>query len=181
MKNILFFLLFIGLASSAVAQDASTVKVFADKKLSSITYTMRHPLHTWDGTSKDVNSVIVTNADKSQLTQVAVSVKLGSFDSKNANRDSHMIEVAEGLKYPTISFSSTSIQTQGDVLLVKGNVSFHGVTQPVTFEAKRKMLGSNLEISGAFTLKMTQFKIDPPSLLGVAADDEFKLKFKVVY
>jgi polyisoprenoid-binding protein YceI len=92
-----------------------------------------------------------------------------------------MIEVAEGLKYPIISFSSTSIQTQGDVLLVKGNVSFHGVTQPITFEAKRKTTGSNLEVSGAFTLKMTQFKIEPPSLLGVAADDVLKLKFKVVY
>ncbi len=181
MKNIFFILLFIGLASSAIAQDAATVKVFADKKLSSITYTMRHPLHTWDGTSKDVNSVILTNADKSQLTQVAVSVKLSSFDSKNANRDSHMIEVAEGLKYPTISFSSTSIQTQGDIMVVKGNVSFHGVTQPINFEAKRKMAGTDLEISGAFTLKMTQFKIEPPSLLAVAADDEFKLNFKVVY
>jgi polyisoprenoid-binding protein YceI len=181
MKNICFFLLFIGLASSVAAQEVGIVKVFADKKVSSITYTMRHPLHTWDGTSKEVNSVILTNADKSVLTQVAVSVKLGSFDSKNANRDSHMIEVAEGLKYPIISFSSTSIQTQGDVLLVKGNVSFHGVTQPITFEAKRKTTGSNLEVSGAFTLKMTQFKIEPPSLLGVAADDVLKLKFKVVY
>jgi len=181
MKNICFFLLFIGLASSVAAQEVGIVKVFADKKVSSITYTMRHPLHTWDGTSKEVNSVILTNADKSVLTQVAVSVKLGSFDSKNANRDSHMIEVAEGLKYPIISFSSTSIQTQGDVLLVKGNVSFHGVTQPITFEAKRKMLGTNLEISGVFTIKMTQFKIEPPSLLGVAADDVLKLKFKVVY
>jgi polyisoprenoid-binding protein YceI len=181
MKNIFFTLLFIGLASSTIAQDAATVKVFADKKLSSITYTMRHPLHTWDGTSKEVNSVILTNADKSQLTQVAVSVKLGSFDSKNANRDSHVIEVAEGLKYPTISFSSTSIQTQGDIMLVKGNVSFHGVTQPINFEAKRKMAGTDLEISGAFTLKMTQFKIEPPSLLAVATDDEFKLNFKVVY
>ena len=181
MKNICFFLVFIGLPCSVFAQDAGTVKVFADKKVSSITYTMRHPLHTWDGTSKEVNSVILTNADKSVLTQVAVSVKLGSFDSKNANRESHMIEVAEGLKYPIISFSSTSIQTQGDVLLVKGNVSFHGVTQPITFEAKRKTTGSNLEVSGAFTLKMTQFKIEPPSLLGVAADDVLKLKFKVVY
>ena len=181
MKNICFFLLFIGLSSSVAAQEVGIVKVFADKKVSSITYTMRHPLHTWDGTSKEVNSVILTNADKSVLTQVAVSVKLGTFDSKNANRDSHMIEVAEGLKYPIISFSSTSIQTQGDVLLVKGNVSFHGVTQPITFEAKRKTTGSNLEVSGAFTLKMTQFKIEPPSLLGVAADDVLKLKFKVVY
>jgi len=37
MKNIFFFLLFIGLANSAVAQDAGTLKVFADKKVSSIT------------------------------------------------------------------------------------------------------------------------------------------------
>lgn len=179
MKHISVFLVFLACVGSTSAQELS--KVFADKKTSTISYTMHHPLHTWDGTSKEVNSVILTNADKSIIKQVAVSVKLATFDSQNANRDSHMIEVTEGLKYPTISFTSTSIQTQGDVLLVKGNLSFHGVTQPISFEAKRKVVGAKLEVSGNFTLKMTQFKISPPTLLAVATDDEFKLNFKVVY
>lgn len=173
---LLFLLIF---ASKNYAQELT--KVFADKKASSISYTMHHPLHTWDGTSKEVSSVILTNADKSMIKQVAVSVKLASFDSKNANRDSHMIEVAEGLKYPSISFTSTAIQAQGDDLLVKGNLTFHGVSQPISFEAKRKLVGTKLEVRGAFTLKMTQFKIDPPTLLAVATDDEFKLSFNVVY
>ncbi|MFM6953383.1 MAG: YceI family protein [Sphingobacteriaceae bacterium] len=181
MKNSLFLLLLIGLASSVFAQDANNVKVFADKKASSISYSMHHPLHSWTGVSNDVTSLILTDADRSTVKQVAVNVKIASFDSQNANRDSHVIEASEGLKYPTVSFSSSSIQTQGDLLLVKGTLAFHGVSQPVSFQATRKKVGSKLEISGEFTLKMTQFKIEPPSLMGMSTDDDFKLTFKMLY
>jgi polyisoprenoid-binding protein YceI len=181
MKNNFFLLLLIGLASSVFAQDATNVKVFADKKASSISYSMHHPLHSWTGVSNDVTSLILTDADKSVIKQVAVNVKIASFDSQNANRDSHVIEASEGLKYPTVSFSSSSIQAQGDALLVKGTLTFHGVSQPVSFQATRKKAGNKLEIFGEFTLKMTQFKIEPPSLMGMSTDDDFKMAFKMVY
>jgi hypothetical protein len=38
-----------------------------------------------------------------------------------------------------------------------------------------------MAFTGEFKLKMTQFKVDPPSLMGISTDDDFKLNFKVVY
>lgn len=165
----------------AISASSQQVKVFADKKASSISYTMHHPLHDWEGVSRELNSVILTDASKNAISQVAVSVKLSSFNSKNANRDSHMIEVTEGLKYPNVTFSSSEIQQQGDKLLVKGTLSFHGVNRNISFEAQRKRSGDKLEISGSFKLKMTQFNIEPPSLMAISTDDEFKISFKAVY
>lgn len=156
-------------------------KIYVDKKSSNITYSMRHPLHNWKGVSNDFNSVIIIDSKKKNISQIAVSAKLSSFDSKNANRDSHMIEVAEGLKYPIVTFTSTEIEQRVDKLYITGKLSFHGVSRNITFEAIQKSLGDKVEISGGFMVKMTQFNIPPPSLMGMQTDDDFEINFTAVY
>ena len=64
--------------------------------------------------SKDVSSVIVVEVVKSNIGQVAVSVRVATFDKKNATRYSHMLEVTEALRFPNIAFS-------GDVINNKAN------------------------------------------------------------
>ena len=161
--------------------NGQTVKLQADKTKSEITYSMKHPLHEWDGTSRDVQSLIVADAANHLPQNAAVRVKLNSFDSKNANRDSHVVEVAEGLTYPEITFSSTSIVAEGGQLRVSGNLKFHGVTNPITFSCKQETDRKGTTISGTFRVKMTDYKIEPPSLLGLATEDEFALTFRMYY
>ena len=48
------------------------------------------------------------------------------------------------------------------------------------FEALQKTDAEKLEVIGRFIFKIKDFKIDPPTLLGVAADDEIKITFKTV-
>lgn len=177
MKKIIF-LIFTFLIVKIYCQQT---KVYLDKKNSNITYTMHHPLHEWKGTSNDFNSVIVVNSDKKIISQIAVSAKLSSFDSKNANRDSHMIEVAEGLKFPNVTFTSSEIEQNGNKLYIKGKVNFHGVSRSISFEANQRNIGSKIEISGGFTITMTQFNITPPSLMGMKTDDDFKIDFTAIY
>ena len=184
MKKMKYLILIYAIACisfGANAQGTTQKKLFADKKQSEITYAMDHPLHSWTGVSKDINSVILIDSNSGIISQVAVSVKISSFDSQNANRDSHAIEVTEALKYPVIKFSSSKIVQEGNKLKVTGTLSFHGVNQLITFDAAKKNKGSNIEVSGGFTVKLTQFKIDPPSLMGIATDDEIKLSFKAIY
>jgi len=157
------------------------VKVSGVKEESSITYAMNHPLHSWTGESKEVNSIILTDDARSTIYQVAVSVKISTFDSKNANRDSHTMEVTEALKFPSVTYVSTSVTIQGGDFKSDGTMTFHGISQPVTVQGKLTKEGTKLTFTGEFKLKMTQFKIDPPSLMGISTDDEFKLSFKVVY
>ena len=181
MRNSIILFFCIALYSLANAQHPPKVKLYSDKTQSSITYAMRHPLHSFSGTSKDITSVILTDANRDTIDQVAVNVRISSFDSKNANRDSHVIEATEALKFPNVSFSSSSIRQENNKLTVTGILIFHGVSQTVTCEAEKKTINNKMQIEGNFTVLMTQFKIKPPSLLGIATNDEIKISFKVIY
>lgn len=181
MKKLINIIILVFVYVSIQAQETKLVKIFADKSKSSITYAMNHPLHAWTAESKDVTSVILTDENKTMINQVAVSVRVASFDSKNANRDSHTIEVTEAIKYPKITFASSAITQDGDKLKVTGTLNLHGVDQTISIEATKAKNKKNLEVSGSFTVKMTSFKIDPPSLMGMATDDDIKISFKMIY
>ena len=167
------------LGFSLFAQDK--VKVNCVKEECSITYAMNHPLHAWTGENKEINSIILTDEARTTIYQVAVSAKVASFDSKNANRDSHMMEVSEALKFPNVTFVSASVTMDGTNFSSAGTLTFHGISQPVTLQGKLTKEGNKMTFAGDFKLKMTQFKITPPSLMGIGTDDEFKLEYKVVY
>lgn len=178
-----FFLLWIlwVLGICVQAQESSQIKFFADKSQSSISYAMKHPLHSWEGTSKEINSVILADKNKETITQAAVSVKISSFDSQNANRDSHTIEVTDAIKYPNISFASSSIKQDGYKLQITGRLTFHGVGKEITIDAEKKMVNNKAEITGNFTVNMKDYNIDPPSLMAMPTDEEIKLTFFLVF
>ena len=103
MKKSVILMIIMLMVINVFAQNK--VKVNCIKEESSITYAMNHPLHAWTGESKDINSIILTDDARSAIFQVAVSAKVSTFDSKNANRDSHMMEVTEALKFPNVTFA----------------------------------------------------------------------------
>lgn len=181
MKRIILLVAIALLNTLGHAQVKTPIKIYCDKKQSTISYSMNHPLHSWTGVSKDITSVILTDENRTEISQVAVSVKISSFDTQNANRDSHTMEATEALKYPAISFSSNSIKQTGNKLTVAGTLSFHGVSQVITFDAEKKIINNKAEIKGSFIIKMTQYNIDPPSLMGIASDDNIKIDFYVIY
>ncbi len=168
------------LASVALAQETSQ-KIFCNKSKSSITYSMKHPLHAWTAVSKEVTSVIITDAKHESISQVAVSLKIASFDSKNANRDSHTIEVTEALKFPLITFSSSKIEQNGNQLKVKGILNFHNVNKEISFDAYSKSNKGKLRVTGGFAVQMTDFGIEPPTLMAIATEDNINIEFDIEY
>jgi polyisoprenoid-binding protein YceI len=181
MKNLILYVSLMVVTATLSSRIQAQTKFYSDKKASYIEYAMKHPLHSWTGKSSDFTSVIVADETKTKISQVAVSVKISSFDSKNANRDSHTIEATDAIKYPSITFASSSITQAGDKLTVTGALTFHGVTHTITFEATEKKVGSSVEVSGAFSVNMTDYKIERPSLMGFPTEDEIKLDFKAIY
>ena len=157
-------------------------KIMADKALSTVTYSAKHPLHKWDGVSKDVNAAMIYNDETKQPETVAVSIKVASFDSDNNNRDSHAIEVLDGLKYPNVTFVSSDIKAgENGTLTAKGTLTFHGVAKPATLQATRKDAGGKLTITGEFPVSMTDHNIERPSLMGLKTEDAMTLRFNVVF
>lgn len=157
-------------------------KLVADKALSTVTYSAKHPLHKWDGVSHDVNCALIYNDETKQPETVAVSLKVASFDSDNNNRDSHAIEVLEGLKYPNVTFVSSDVKAgENGAITAKGTLTFHGVARPATLQATRKEAGGKMTLVGEFPVSLTEHNIERPSLMGLKTEDAMVLRFNVVF
>jgi polyisoprenoid-binding protein YceI len=181
MKKLILLLVFLTTVTVITAQKSSSIRTMADKKSSSITYSMKHPLHTWSGTSRNITSVILSDGEKINIRQVAVSVSIATFDSRNANRDSHMLEVTEALRFPNITFSGNVTDRQGDELAVEGELTFHGISRPSAFKVNVLEKSGKVEVSGGFSVTLSDFNIDRPTLMGFPVNDEVRLEFSVVY
>jgi len=182
MKKLILVIWLSLILTALYAQTKTGNKFSCDKSVSKITYMMNHPLHSWSGVSKDVTAIIITNDAKTELEGVAVATKVVNFDSENANRDSHMMEVTEAIKYPIITFKSTSIKRVGENnFKITGRITFHGVSQEITTDAIRTTTGGKTQVTGTFSVKISAFKIPIPSLMGIPCTDEIKLIYDVTF
>lgn len=159
---------------------AQTKQIRADKSQSSITYGMKHALHAWTGTSKEVACAAETNAE-GRITRVAATVKVKSFDSQNSNRDAHMLEVTDALTHPNITFSSTTVTPESNGYLVKGNLIFHGVTKPFEARVTEAQKNGRRMISGRFIFLLEDFGIERPTLMLVKTDNEVEVSFEFYF
>jgi polyisoprenoid-binding protein YceI len=179
MKKIFVFLSLILFSVGTEAQEKK--KIEANKKESYVQYAMKHPMHDWDAKSTTNKCIIVYNEKTASIDAVAVIVPVKSFDSGNSNRDSHALESLEALKFPNVSFSASNIQENNNQLIIKGNLTFHGVTKSVELKAKKTVSGNNLKIEGKFDINMKDYGIEPPGLMGVRADEKINLNFNMVF
>ena len=181
IKNYFSIIIILLCTTTSFAQKLKLKKLYADKNKSDITYAMNHPLHAWTGVSNNILSVMLLDTSNMEINELAVVIKIASFNSKNSNRDSNTIEVTEALKYPNVSLSSNSIYQYKDRLTVKGTLKFHGISKEIIFDAQKEIIKDEIKVTGNFKILMTDFKIKPPKLLGIATDKNIKLSFTVFY
>jgi polyisoprenoid-binding protein YceI len=106
---------------------AQGVPVTIDADQSFISYDGRHPAHNWTGVSKEIKGSFIFDKDNPTASNVDLFVPVFSFDSKNSNRDSNMLDVIEDYFYPTVSFTSSGIIKQENQYYIKGLLFFHGI------------------------------------------------------
>jgi len=178
MRIIVFFIFAILMSTLTFSADKKLVCV---KEKSQLTYYKVHPTHSFEG----INKIVVCNAnyneETQQFLQVGVAANVANFDSENSNRDSHAMEVLEVLKFPRVTFLSSSIKEENLKLIITGILTFHGVKKEITFEAKRENSNNEIIISGTFPVKLTDYKVERPSLLMIPVEDEMKISFNIVF
>lgn len=87
-------------------------------------------------------------------------------------------DVLDVSRFPRISFESNSVERHGnDALVVHGQLSLHGVTQPMVVNVRRE----NGSYRGKCTLKQREFGIAPISIAGgtVKVKDELQIEFDI--
>ena len=89
-------------------------------------------------------------------------------------------------RFPTIRFVSKSVTAAGPVgpdggdLALRGELTLHGVTRPLTLRVHLDVSGQTLAATGATTLKQTDFGITPISKAGVVkVKDELSLAWRI--
>lgn len=76
---------------------------------------------------------------------ISVEIDAGSVDTRVDRRDQH-IKSADFLnvaQFPKITFKSTKVEGSGDQLEVTGDITFLGVTKPITVTVQKTGTGKN--------------------------------------
>ena len=87
MKKLVYILFFQYLFAQSI--------INFDLNESFISYDGKHPAHNWTGISKEIQGTFELNKEDLTQSKVDLFVPVFSFDSKNANRDSNMLDVVE--------------------------------------------------------------------------------------
>lgn len=152
-----------------------------DNTTSTVKYSMRHKLHSWEGVSNGLKVATKWNDQKKEIEQISIVVGVASFNSGLSSRDSHMLEVLDALTYPRIIFSSSSVQYTADGIVVKGKMQFHGVERMIETKVKMEKVNNKWVFTGKLPILLEDYKVERPSLMFVKVDNLVRIDFKVVY
>ena len=148
---------------------------------STLSYHITWTLHDATGVSKQLQGAA---ALKPGEAQVQIRTEVGSFDSGNANRDSHMKETVEAAKYQFVSlkgviknFNPPASYPVTLKQMLDAQIEFHGVTRPMQIPVEITFTdASHLRAHSEFDISLDNFKIDRPSLMFKKIDDKTHIK-----
>ena len=148
-------------------------------------------LHDWQSTVKEVRATASITADAGTLKSINslyVEIPVKTIKSnKSSIMDSKTYDALKAEEYPNIRFLLTdlsykSTSDKSGQLTATGNLTIAGATRSETLTMTCTLAGNDLTIKGSKKLKMTDFKVDPPTaLLGtLKTGDDITINFEVV-
>jgi hypothetical protein len=111
-------------------------------------------------------------------------VPVKSFDSGDSNRDLHMLQVTRGAEFPMVTVRTRLPESAAAEVTVKADleVQFAGQTahyKQVPFQLSRQ--GSETSISGTIPATLSDFKIEPPTLLAMPVKNEIPVRVEMTW
>jgi len=171
------------------AGSASAASVTASK--TDVTFHISHPAKEYDAHLLTGGANIVGNFDPTDIGKTGFDVKINvdKFNSDNSRRDSHMMEVLEGLIFPRITWTVKRIEgATGPIKpgqykgYASGPLTIHGVTRtldaPVVLDVTES---GNVTVSSSFSISLEEYEIERPTLVFVAIEDDLPIKVSVVF
>jgi polyisoprenoid-binding protein YceI len=92
-----------------------------------------------------------------------------------------MQEKMESSVFPKATFEIKEVVAKGgDHYALKGSMNLHGVTKPISFDGTITEEGEKVHIKAASAIKMSDFGIEPPSMMFMSVRDQVDLNVDVV-
>jgi len=140
------------LALAAPLAVAQTSAWATDPAHSEVVFSIRHGgVSNVHGRIGGVKGTLVYNEADVTKSTVTVTIDVSTVDTGEPARDAHLktdtfFDVA---KFPTATFTSSSVAKNGNRLTVNGNLTLHGVTLPVVLDVE----GPSIPVEGAMDHK----------------------------
>lgn len=120
-----------------------------DASHSRLGFSARHAMVTTvRGTFSDFEGTATINTAVPAESKVNLIIKADSFSTGSADRDAHVkaADFFDVETYPTLKFSSTSVERDGDEWTIVGDLTIKDTTRPVTLSFEQ--LGSSRDPFG---------------------------------
>ncbi len=149
-------------------------------------------MHSWKLSSETMMSEVIFNTGNGEtiesLESVMFTLEKTTLESDRSRmaRDAH--EEMDADNHPRISFRSNgngNIERNGDEYRVTatGDLTISGITRQVSVEATCIKTGDEMVCTGTRDLKMTDYDIDPPTVMlgAIRTHDDVTVEFRIVY
>ena len=148
---------------------------------STLTYHVSHPLHQSEGVSHEARGKGVCHEGQCDFL---IAVPVRSFDSRDSNRDLHMLQVTRGAQFPLVTVRTRLPESASPSATIYLDLEIQFAGQTVLYKQvpfQRVAQGSETRITGTIPAKLSDFKIDPPSLLTIPVKNEFPVSVDLTW
>jgi len=146
-----------------------------------LSYHVSHPLHQVEGVSHAARGKGACHEGQCDFL-IAAPVK--SFDSGDSSRDLHMQQVTKAGQFPLVSVRTHLPASLEGAATIDADlkIEFAGVTaeyKKVAFQQTTE--GDHVHITGTIPAKVTDFKMDPPSLFAVQIKNDIPVRVDMIW
>lgn len=171
-------------AALVLAASLSARTYSVDPAASVVKFHLSHKMHPVDGSSAQIEGKALLGEDGK--VQAMVRIPAASFDTGDANRDSHLRETLESSKFPYVVLKAVTALVvpvaQGKALeaRLQGELDFHGVKRPIQVPAQIAFAkDGSAVVTARFPVNLEAHQIERPSLLFVKVDENVELDVKL--
>jgi hypothetical protein len=170
---------------TALLIPALSLLLFADSQWvlqqGTLTYHVSHPLHQVDGVSHAAKGKGICHEG---MCDFLIAVPVKSFDSGDSNRDLHMIQVTRGAEFPLVTVRTRLPESAAGSATINADLEIQFAGQTVQYKQvpfKLETLGRQTRITGTIPATLSDFKIDPPSLLTIPVKNEIPVRIDLTW
>jgi len=178
-------------ACVALALPGSAAALDGKVTIAQVSFHISHPAKKYDARLLQGGASATGHFDPADISRTSVdaSFQVEYFSSDNELRDSHMMEVLEGIVFPEITWKAAAVGAPSAPFTVgthsldlEGTLTVHGVGRkmqiPVTMEVASNGL---VDVTSTFSISLESFEIERPSLVFVKISDEVPITVRMVF
>lgn len=168
----IFLLTLFSLSTFAFVYDQLTERTIATD------YDLKFSTRSTDGTFSGLKGTVIFSPDDLANAKIDVSVEANTIETgmKKKNEHARSSDWLDVEKYPHISFRSESFVKEGDVFLVSGTMSMHGISKKVTIPFQYNPDGV---FSGTFTVNRIDYGITGVGMKASFVGEDIEITFNI--